>query len=249
MNKTTPFQSIDEVEFEIDFSMCAPNGKISYTAILNLVQLVAGNHAVKGGFGFAEMAAFDQAWVITQMHLEFEKLPKWQDVILAKTWVRTRHATHSIREMAFYQNDVKLFSISMLWVVFNLKKRTLDELKLDIQHLTIFPDKKATLGEPRRIILPKEMNLIKTYQVLFSDVDMLQHANNIRYLNWVLDTLPYKKLLSNELQSLTLNFANELRIDDKVEIFHQQESEETDFFKIEKEGKLSYAAQLNWKSK
>ena len=51
------------------------------TAMLDLMQEAANVNATTLGFGFDEMKETNIAWVLSRMHVRFDKLPAWrQDV-------------------------------------------------------------------------------------------------------------------------------------------------------------------------
>ena len=38
-----------------------------------------------------------------------------------------------------------------------------------------------------KIILPEDMTLLRRHKVLFSDLDIVGHVNNVKYIEWCLD--------------------------------------------------------------
>ncbi len=79
-----------------------------------------------------------------------------------------------------------------------------------------------------------------------SDLDIVNHVNNVKYLEWCLDYTAASLLLKQQLQSLEMNFLKELSLKDEVEILKQEDDHES-LFNITKEGKTCFALQLNWK--
>ena len=78
-----------------------------------------------------------------------------------------------------------------------------------------------------------------------SDLDIVNHVNNVKYLEWCMDFVTPNLILSQKLKSFEMNFLKELSLKDKVEIY-QNISENETIFSITKEGKISFALQLNW---
>jgi hypothetical protein len=75
------FTSILLEEKEINFLQCYPNGYLKYTDLCNILQLTAALHAELGGISFSDMQLFHQAWVLSRMRVEINRLPKWKDTL------------------------------------------------------------------------------------------------------------------------------------------------------------------------
>ena len=69
------FTSILQKEWEINFTLCDPIGKLKYPDLCNLLQLTAAEHAEMGGISFTDMQTNNQAWVLSRMRVEIMKCP------------------------------------------------------------------------------------------------------------------------------------------------------------------------------
>lgn len=212
------FKSVYEKEWEINFSQCAPNGALNYTDLCNLLQLTAAEHADLGGISFTDMQVFNQAWVLSRMRIEIDTLPKWRDLITVRTWIVSLENSRSIRVMEIYKNGKKIISCETFWAVINTKIRRPEPLALPHDHFTKYPDRFATLERVKKIIIPKNAKIAGTHTVVFSDLDVVNHVNNVKYLEWCLDLVAPEILINQTFKSLDMNFLNELLWTDIVEI-------------------------------
>ena len=78
------------------------------------------------------------------------------------------------------------------------------------------------------------------------DLDIVNHVNNVKYLEWCLDLVDPKIILNQKVESFEMNFLKELSLKDEV-IIHENISEEETIFSITKEDKVCFALQLNYK--
>ena len=239
------FTSIYEQEFELSFLNCYPNGLLKYTDLCNFIQVVAGNHADLGGISYSDMQTKDQAWVLSRMRIEIESLPKWRDKVILKTWIKTFENSRSTRCLEMYLNDVKIMGCETLWVAINTKTRKPDSISLDHSHYEKF-DKNATSIITQKIEIPKESEVSGTKKVLFSDLDIVNHANNVKYLEWCLDFENPKNLLKNQLISLDMNFMQEMNLNDVAKVY-KSSTEKESIFTITKEDKTAYVLKVEWK--
>ena len=240
------FSSVYEHQWTVNFTQCAPNGYLTYVSLCNLLQLTAAEHSILGGLSFNDMQKFDQAWVLSRIRVEITELPKWQDTITTKTWIESLQDGTSIRNIEMYLNGKKIVGASTLWVVLNTKLRKAEALALSHDHFEKFPERHATLLPSARINFLRETEVVAQRTVALSDLDIVNHANNVKYFEWCLDTMPFKPILNQELKSFEMNFLRELNWGDAVQI-NAAADDKAEFFTISKEGKICFALQMHWK--
>lgn len=239
------FTSIYEQEYVINFLHCYPNGYLKYTDLCNLLQLTAGLHADLGGISFTDMQEFHQAWVLSRMRLEIDQLPRWRDCVTIKTWVKTLENSRSIRCLEMYLNGTKIVGCETYWAVINTKTRRPDALALPHDHFEKFEI--AATNEPTsKITMDDKTDSIASKVVVLSDLDVVNHVNNVKYMEWCLDLEDPEKLLNQDVSTLDINFIRELNLDDIAAIYKTNNYPFTTYT-ITKEQKSAYALQIKWK--
>lgn len=237
------FSSIHEKEWKINFSQCAPNGALNYTDLCNLLQLTAAEHADLGGISFNDMQKFNQAWVLSRMRIEIDILPLWNESIIIKTWIVSLENSRSTRMLEVYKNNQRIIACETFWVVLNTEIRRPETLALPHEHFEKFADKIATRERVKKIQVPTDSKIVGTHEVVFSDLDVVNHVNNVKYLEWCLDCLPPDLLLKKSFKSLDMNFLNELLLQQKV-VLHSAAIEKTIVFSVMKDAKNCFSLEL-----
>jgi medium-chain acyl-[acyl-carrier-protein] hydrolase len=240
------FTSIYSKDWEINFTQCTPNGNLKYVDLCNLLQLTAAGHSEIGGISFSDMQVFDQAWVLSRMRVEVLELPKWKDVVTVKTWINTLENSRSVRAIEMFLNGKKIVGSETFWAVFNTKTRRPEALALPYAHFELYPERKATEQSFSRIIVNDEKEMVFEKTVFLSDLDIVNHVNNVKYLEWCLDLVDEKLILNQGIKSFEMNFLKELSLKDKV-VLHEIVSENDTVFSITKADKMSFALQINWR--
>lgn len=238
------FQSIYNKTWEINFLQCAPNGLLNYTDLCHLLQLTAAEHAESGGISFTDMQEFNQAWVLSKMRIEIETLPKWRDIITIKTWIVSLENSRSTRVLEVHHHGKKIISCETFWVVINTKVRRPENLALPHEHFQKYPEQFTTLERVKKINIPTDSTNIGTHKVVFSDLDVVNHANNVKYLEWCLDLFSTEILMNQTFKSLDMNFLNELLLNDFVEIASSK-SETSIVFSVVKNSKNCFSLEIN----
>jgi acyl-ACP thioesterase len=240
------FTSVFSKDWEINFTQCTPNGYLKYTDLCNLLQLTAAAHSEIGGISFSDMQEFDQAWVLSRMRVEITELPKWKDTVTVKTWINTLENSRSVRALELYVNGIKLVGSETFWAVFNTKTRRPEQLALPYSHFKLFPENKATNESFSKINVLGNTEIVLKKTVLLSDLDIVNHVNNVKYLEWCLDFVTTELILNQKVANFEMNFMKELSLGDSISI-HENATQNKTIFSVAKEDKNCFAFELNWK--
>lgn len=233
-------------DWEIYISQCGTNSQLKITELSNLCQQTAALHSATWGMSYFDMQKHNQAWVLSSMRIEIDDLPKWHDTVQTETWIENLAGVRSIRDFEITKNGKKLASASSLWVVLNTERRRPEPLAVSYDALEQFPDRKATTIPAGRIDLTKNAEQIGTKKVLYSDLDIVGHVNNIKYVEWCLDYLPKELIEQNHLQNFDLNYIKEVHYEDEVAIFLYQENEYI-YFYIKRNDMICFAMRIELK--
>ncbi|NNT72939.1 acyl-[acyl-carrier-protein] thioesterase [Flavobacterium sp. IMCC34852] len=236
------FTSKLQQNWEITFLQCYPNGYLKYTDLCNILQLTAGFHAELGGISFSDMQAHHQAWVLSRMRVEIKRLPKWKETVTVKTWINSLENSRSIRCLEMYIGDEKIIGCETFWAVFNTKTRRPESLALPHEHFEKYTER-ATEKMFGKIDFQHEMQTIGKHKVKLSDLDIVNHANSVKYLEWCLDCVDVAVIQNQKIESFEMNYLKEVSLNDKVEI-KQKVSEDHVIFAVEREEKTCFALQL-----
>ena len=240
------FTSVLSKDWEINFTQCLPNGYLKYTDLCNILQLTAAAHSEIGGISFSDMQEFNQAWVLSRMRVEITELPKWRDTVTVKTWINSLENSRSVRALEIHVGGKKIIGAETFWAVFNTKIRRPEALSLPFKHFELYPENKATEKPFSKINFNNETEMVFEKTVALSDLDIVNHVNNVKYLEWCLDFLDVELILNRKIESFEMNFLKELSLKDKV-VIHENLNPESLIFSITKEQKTCFALQLNLK--
>lgn len=239
------FTSLFEEKHKINFLNCTPNGFLKHTDLCNLLQLTAGSHAQLGGLSYADMQVFHQAWVLSRMQIEITELPKWQDEVVIKTWIKSIENYQSVRCMEMYLNGKKIVGCETFWVAINTNTRRPENLAVPHDHFEIFPNNATNIGT-HKVTIPHNVPKIADRIVKLSDIDIVNHANNVKYLEWCLDEVQSEIVFEQNITSFGINFLQEVNLHDKIEI-NSLQNENAIAFTVTRDNRTCYALELNLK--
>lgn len=238
------FKSTISKKFEVNFSQIMPNGFLKITELLNFLQLTAAEHAELGGIAFADMQLHDQAWVLSKMRLEIIKLPQWKDKVTVETWIVSLENSRSLRALKVSVGSVVVATCETWWVVFNTKTRRPESLALPHEHFEKFHNRFVNTGKIDNSKVLEAANVVAMKSVLLSDLDMVNHVNHIKYLEWCLDYMPVDVLLKNQISAVEMYFMSELLYGDEVKILNDCNNDKLFKYTIMKNEKACFAANV-----
>ncbi|MHC5309232.1 acyl-[acyl-carrier-protein] thioesterase [Myroides sp. LJL116] len=204
------FESIYIENFTVDYFDCQPNGQIKLVDLCRLMQIASSNHAVSGGISYWDLQKSKQAWVLNKFRLEIKDLPHWQEQICIHTWIERLEGFRSIRNFAVYAQDKLIASASSLWVIINTVTRRPEVMQLGHEHFEKFPDKKAIEGQFTRFNKQQDLQSLQKDTVKYSDLDMLDHVTNTKYLEWIINALHQNDMALNTTKVVDMIFHKEL---------------------------------------
>lgn len=238
------FQSIYTKKWEIFISQCSINSSLRYTELSNLFQLTAAKHSDLGGMSYFEMQENNQAWVLSRMRLEIEHLPIWHEEVEVKTWIENLDGVRAIRNIQMTQDGKSIAGASSLWVVLNTEKKRPEGIAINHDHLSKHPNLKATQKDYNQVDLNFETKKVANYKVKYSDLDIVKHVNNVKYLEWCLDYVPLELLENNAIKALDMNYLNELNYNDEVTIESSKLINNSIYLYIKKDNKICFALKV-----
>ncbi|WP_209329161.1 acyl-[acyl-carrier-protein] thioesterase [Lunatimonas salinarum] len=198
-----------EKTFEILSFQVDPRGKLRWSALGDLFQEVAWQHADSGNFG---QKLFDMGyhWVLSRLHMDVQQLPHWGDIIQLKTASRGIEGLFALREFEMTDSSGAVLACGMSsWLLLDSQskrpKRPNQFLPADL-----FPEVAKGTLLPAKLPTPSETSNPKIFTVQPSDLDMNNHVNNVTYIRWIEDyclsnSLPYGKLEINFLAEAVLH--------------------------------------------
>lgn len=205
-------------------------------AFMNIAQEMANTQASVLKFGYYELISANQVWVLSRIKIRFYNPPKWGDKIRMYTWHKRAHSLFWLRDFAMYKvasradSSTELTTLaepelcavcSSYWVIINTQTRRIERTSvINNNELAMSYSGKVNVldEECGKLAAPADaaMECVATHIVGYSDVDFNKHANNAKYIEWIMDVLPHGLSLDRVLKSIQINYITEAKLDDNV---------------------------------
>ena len=115
------------------------------------------------------------------------------------------------------------------WVVIDEQTRRLVRPE-ELQHLLeVGRGLEDAIGERApKVAMPRgaEPEPAGAHTVVYSDIDIIGHTNNVRYLVWAMDCLDYETVSARRVRDVYINFNKETMPGTTVQLFRLQTEED-----------------------
>jgi acyl-ACP thioesterase len=231
---------------------CDFRGELKPAALFCYLTDAAAVHAETLGTGFASMLERNLHWVLSRLRVRVYKPALVGSPLTLRTWPKT------IQQKLFYIRDFEVLDIngervasaSSAWLVIDaVARRMLPPQALDI-NLPSLPER---LGLPEPLDrLSQTVTASETLRRTagYSSVDLLNHVNNSRYVEWICDSFTLEHHQSNRLAELQVNYDQEVRPGDEVALHSSPIEGVTGSWALEgrnlSTGKRAFEANVVW---
>lgn len=208
--------------FPVRFGAIDKSDRLTLDSALQFFQEAAICHAENLGVGRDDMAGTGQAWILSRITVIVDRRPEYRETITVRSWPSGSEKLFAIRNYDIRDKyDIPVIRARSGWIVIDMEKRrplrpqsVMDNLPLNEGMESIPPDAGGATGLIERSNLQKAAER----KALYSDIDYYGHVNNVRYIQWIEDTIDPLYLEKADQLRLDINYLNEIPGDEVIEM-------------------------------
>ncbi|MBN2105395.1 hypothetical protein JW835_15255 [bacterium] len=224
-------------------------GRMSLPVLGSLLQESASRHANHLGWGYEVLTQKNCIWVLTALKIEMVNDAHWNDEVIIQTWPSGKNRLYYFRDFNIQTSGAKtLGKATTNWIMIDMDSRR--PASAEIPEPFDYTQMNALFNkQPRKWPVPGNLSKIRTIQVQFDDLDINNHVNNIRYVDWMLRSLnsPFRK--SYRLCEFEIHFTAEATDQDNIQVWLGQNKNAFEHLLIrEKDNKAVAQALSVWES-
>jgi acyl-ACP thioesterase len=204
--------------YEVDL-----HGKVFVPVLLSFMQEAASNHVDSLRVGFSHLEEMNRVWVLSRIRIEVQRYPKWGERVVLLTWHAGEERLFGLREFRV-SDDQKEVIVSAISAWLMLDRTTRKPVKpSELYNKLTIPlgcsRNGRSLGKLPEV---ESVHVEGQYRVRYTDLDVNNHVNNARYLDWVLNTYAAQHLHDREVSQCEMNFLAECGHGEDVSIFTER---------------------------
>lgn len=217
--------SVFQKEFTVSSYELNPRGAARLTTIANYFQEVAYHHANELGFGYEQMKERRTLWMLSRMKIQMFNYPAWNDKVVVETWPSGIEKLFALRDFRICDARGETLGIATTyWLIVHLDTHRPIRPGAELE---LFSD--IEYGQPvfesklEKIELPDGMQGLDQHTVSFSDLDIVGHVNNVKYMEWCIDATMPGELRGRNIRDLEINFLHEATMGNHVRLSGKEE--------------------------
>jgi acyl-ACP thioesterase len=201
-----------EKNYQLRVSDFDQNDSLRPSAMLDMFQSVASEHATKLNIGYSDLLQKDSVWVLLRMRYDvIRRVGFGVENVIVKTWPQVAGKVDYDRDYCIESLDgERLVKASSKWCVINMQTR-----RIAVGN-AIYPE-----GEHySEVIYPEGLKKLPTFELDGASVyegyaghsclDHNGHVNNVKYNDFILDALKLEK--GEIIKVFEINYVNEMQV-------------------------------------
>jgi acyl-ACP thioesterase len=207
------------------------SGKLRPGALLNYLIQAAIDSADQLGFGLADLRENQVFWALSRITLLMNRAVRWRENIKVETWPKDISGLHVLRDFRILDEQNKEIGKAVSgWLMIDTARKRPQKVERS-EVFTKMRDLHAAdpsllerLAEPRESF-DDEIQVESTY----FDFDLNGHVTATRYVDWMMDMVPFDFQRNRYVSKMAINFVKEILPGDGV-VLHKWNQRDAHFF-------------------
>ena len=209
---------------DVDFTR-----RMTIVALGNHILNTAAAAATANGFGWKNLMEKNLAWVLSRLSIEMKSYPAQNEKFSIETWVEDYSRMFTTRNFKIFdKNDNIIGAATSIWAIIDLNTRRPYNLQNQTEWSSVATGISADIEKPLKISeVASEITATAFHTVVYSDIDLNQHTNSMKYVQWLADTFDLAKFEQKNIVRFDVNYINEALFGEKVVIFTEEKEDKT----------------------
>ncbi|WP_116769735.1 MULTISPECIES: acyl-[acyl-carrier-protein] thioesterase [Maribacter] len=242
-------------QFELRYFEMNEFGVASPTTILTLLEETAAEHCYSINHSLYQLAEQNIGWVLISGLMQMERYPSYKEKITITTWLSKYSTIKGFRENIIYDEQNNIIGRAKgLWIFFDtIKRRPVQIFEDIISKWSFCNEESIDYNISKKIKAVENSDYELDFKVNRYDTDINKHLNNIRYLQWVIESIPDEIIDNYYLYSIDGRFIAEAHYNQSIVSLTKNDAMDTKdksfihTIKIEGTDKVCATAKSTWK--
>ncbi|HEY5525811.1 MAG TPA: acyl-ACP thioesterase domain-containing protein [Clostridium sp.] len=206
-------------KYEINYHDADCRLKCKLSSIVNFLCDVGTNQSEVLGDTIEKLMEKNSAWVFYKYDINMVKYPNYRDVISIKTEPIGFKKFYAFRKYSISSENGQILGEAVaLFFMINLEKRRpmrIPPEKYEVYSLESDLEKNIEMED---IIKVQSEDYFKEFNTRYSDIDSNGHVNNVKYIQWAIESVPHDIVKEYEIRRIKVVFEKETTYGDTVHV-------------------------------
>jgi acyl-ACP thioesterase len=163
----------------------------------------------------------DVVFILTRLQIRIERFPMLRENILIRSWLSPIESKHVVRNFLLINESGEIFGRALnSATTFNIKKRAAEDVSARYKDTKF----KTLDWEPALPHVFEKLPKVDSpdYEneeiVRYFDCDFYRHVNNVKYVEWCIETMPIEFIKKHQLYEIDINYKRESSLGEKLKV-------------------------------
>lgn len=192
-------------------------GRLSYEAILQILESAASDHSSNAGDSVADANKNGIAWILTEWRVKIIRRPENGEKLNITTWVRGKAPASTVyRDFLLTNiNGAEVIRAEAKFALLDLNTSRLTRISEEL-FASYQPEEQTVFEDNVRLRAPSEYTAEKVINLRRSDIDFNGHVHNTRYVDLAMETLSQTDFDKDNFGELRVVYSKPLKENDNV---------------------------------
>jgi medium-chain acyl-[acyl-carrier-protein] hydrolase len=197
-------------DYQVPYYESDAQGNMKLPSIYNIALQISGEQSESLGRSDDWLhETYGLTWVVVEYDTHITRLPKIHETIMIETQATAWNKFFCYRDFTFKDKDgQELLVIHTTFCLIDMASRKVGSVIEDI--VAPYESEKIRSIIRGHKFTPLENALTRDYHVRFLDIDANQHVNNSKYVDWMIDMLPYDMLVNQHPTRIFMKYVKEV---------------------------------------
>lgn len=213
---------IAEKEYQIHYYEIDYKKRCLITSLLNYLQDLAILQSDQLGAGIDYLTEHKMAWVLYRWDVKINKYPMYREKIKIRTYAYSFVKFYAYRKFEVTDESGEIIgSADTVWLLVNTENKKPIKINEHMyQAYGVAIDENTPL-EFEDLEEMSETEIENEYEVRYSDIDTNRHVNNVKYVDWAIETVPLNTVKDHSLIRLKAIYKREATYGKMVKVYTQ----------------------------
>jgi medium-chain acyl-[acyl-carrier-protein] hydrolase len=198
-------------------------GRLSLPVLCGYLQETAWHHAHNLEVGYDHLLRKNKLWVLSRLIIHIRTFPRWGDAISVNTWAKGLHRLFALRDFEILdRDDTILGTATTSWLIIDVESRRPQRPEPFFHSAPMLTERNALIDDFKKIPTVLSGDALPPYTVRYSDLDIYEHVNNGKYVEWVLNSFDPDRHREEMVDTFKIQFLAESFWGEEVSILFEE---------------------------
>lgn len=212
-----------EKTYEVTYRDTDARGECFFTSYMNFMADCGLSHEESLGFSLPKMVENNHTWMLFDYDVNVHDNAKYKEKIRVVTYAKSLNKFYALREFKMYnEQEVLICEGSTLAILIDINKRR--PCRIHDEYYIAYGVEKINLENSKRELSFNKLERLdyeKNVEVRYTDIDMNWHVGNVKYVKWVLETIPLDIIKNYKTCKVKIKYEKEIIYGTNVKILTQ----------------------------